>query len=210
MARRRAPSPSQSERERAEDRQREFDGWWLRFCAEGPWRSMEASSQALVSFAAYVSRTHLFCSYVAPRRCAEVTFEQVKAFLLETVPRNVVVDAPRAFFEQTHLWLRWLAQAGLLEHGADIARGLSRGAWRKDALLALQTAKGGPGKDFIVQARNAGIDVADAEAMLNHALSQRPGDRHWAQFCREFLEPPYPAFDRGRALHVIDWPPEDS
>ncbi len=163
--------------------------------------------RALISFAAYVSRDSLFCAYAGPKQPSAVTLAQIKTYLLDSAPSSIVVDDPRGFFEQTTVWLLWLVERAALDNGKDIARGLARGAWRKDVVDRLRDDKGGASKELVLQAREAGIDLADLSAVLRYLESLRPGDASWSEFCREFCDPPHPIFDRGRILYAHRWPP---
>ena len=209
MARKRTLSPEDLEREEAANRRREVDRWWCRFERDGPFAAMAERQRGLSAFAVYVTREYLFRAHAGPKDCHAVTLEHVKTFFLDSAPHYVVVDDPRGFVQQAMAWLEWLASAGVLEHSKEIARGLRRGAWRRDIVDRIAANDGSPSKELVVRAREAGIDVGDQDALLDFLYALRPGDPRWAEYCREFAAPPHPTFDRGRALYTYDWPPTD-
>lgn len=204
MSRKRAPSPGDLDRQHREACRREVDALWRRFSTEGPDRD-----EALISFAAYTTRDYLFCGYSGPQRLGALTLDQVKTFLLESAPSYFAVDDPRSFVEQTTTWLEWLLEHCDFDNRNEIARGLRRGAWRKDAVDKMKEEGGHASKELVLQARDAGIDLADLPAVLDYLDSLRPGDASWVEFVREFVDPPHPIFDRGRILYTYEWPPPD-
>lgn len=189
------------------ERREEYAAWWTRFSSESLWTELEPRERALLGFVGFAAREYLFCASAAPRRCAAVSVEQVQTYLLKTAPDVLVVDDPDAFGETTVVWLRWLVTRGMLEHGKAIARTLARGAWRREARDALRAAAGGASKRLMLQARDAGVDLANADAVLSFVCGLRPGDASWREYCGDLLDPPYPAFHRGQALYTYGWPP---